>query len=195
MKLFFGKIAAVVASTAITGLSAFGAFTSAAFANRVYYSNPDYIYLKNSRCLTYNDYGQSVGTLQTGYYKVRRYGNFSNGQPYAEIFADFSASGQGWGTVNLPFSCLELSSNKEYNTMVAVGNSSNTIVAGRISTDGRPINLRTTPSLASSLGSLQHGESVEVIEKGQTNDGINWYYVSSVDGLTGWVRSEYVAFD
>ncbi|MEB3278022.1 MAG: SH3 domain-containing protein [Lyngbya sp.] len=192
MKLFFGKVAAVFASTLIAGLSTFGTFTSAAFASRVYYSNPDYIYLKNSRCLTYNDYGQTVGTLQTGYYKVRRYGNFSNGQPYAEVFADFSASGQGWGTVNLPFSCLEISSNRQYNTMVVDGNS---IVAARITTDGRPVHLRTTPSLASSLGTLQHGESVEVIEKGQSNDGANWYYVTSVDGLTGWVRSEYIAFD
>jgi uncharacterized protein YgiM (DUF1202 family) len=191
MKLFFGKVAALFASTLITGLSTFSTFASAASASRVYYSNPDYIYLKNSRCLTYNDYGQGVGTLQNGYYKVRRYGNFSDGQPYAEIFADFSASGQGWGTVNLPFSCLELSSNKEYNTMVT----DNSIVAARISTDGRPINLRTTPSLASSLGSLQNGEPVEVIEQGKSNDGVNWYYVSSVDGLTGWVRSEYIAFD
>ncbi|ERT08814.1 bacterial SH3 domain protein [Lyngbya aestuarii BL J] len=191
MKLFFGKVAALFASTLITGLSTFSSFTSAASASRVYYSNPDYIYLKNSRCLSYNDYGQGVGTLQNGYYKVRRYGNFSDGQPYAEIFADFSASGQGWGTVNLPFSCLELSSNREYNTMVT----DNSIVAARISTDGRPINLRTTPSLASSLGSLQHGETVEVIEQSKSNDGANWFYVSSVDGLTGWVRSEYIAFD
>ncbi|MEL7034411.1 MAG: SH3 domain-containing protein [Cyanobacteria bacterium J06592_8] len=192
MKLFFGKIAAVFASTLITGLSTFGSFASATSPNRVYYSNPDYIYLKNSKCLTYNDYGQGVGTLQTGYYKVRRYGNFSNGQPYAEVFADFSASGQGWGTVNLPFSCLEISSNRQYNTMVLADSS---IVAGRIQTDGRPVNLRTTPSLASSLGSLQHGETVEVIEKGQSNNGEHWYYVTSVDGMTGWVPSEYVSFD
>lgn len=191
MKLIYGKVAALFASTLITGLSTFSTFASAASASRVYYSNPDYIYLKNSRCLSYNDYGQGVGTLQNGYYKVRRYGNFSDGQPYAEIFADFSASGQGWGTVNLPFSCLELSSNREYNTMVT----DNSLVAARISTDGRPINLRTTPSLASSLGSLQHGETVEVIEQSKSNDGANWFYVSSVDGLTGWVRSEYIAFD
>ena len=191
MKPFFGKAAALFAGTLIAGLSAFAPGTPA-FARRVYYSHPDYIYLQNPRCLTYNDSGQAVGTLQQGYYKVRRYGNFSSGEPYAEIFADFSASGQGWGTVNLPFSCLEVSSSRDYNKMVMADNS---ILAGRISTDGRPVNLRTTPSLASSLGTLQHGEVVEVIEQGQTNDGANWYYVTSVDGLTGWVPSKYVAFD
>lgn len=192
MRQFLGKVATVSASTLIAGLSAFCALTPAAVATRVYYSSPDYIYLKNTQCLTYNNSGQGVGTLQQGYYKVRRYGNFSNGQAYAEVFADFSASGQGWGTVNLPFSCLELSSNRSYNTMVIAGNPN---LGARISTDGRPVSLRTTPSLASHLGSLQHGESVKVIEQGQSNDGKNWYYVTSVDGMTGWIRSEYIAFD
>jgi hypothetical protein len=193
MRQLFGKVATVFASTVITGLSAFSTLTpSAVGATRVFYSNPDYIYLKNAQCLTYNNSGEGVGTLEQGYYKVRRYGNFTDGQPYAEVFADFSASGQGWGTVNLPFSCLEVNSNRQYNTMVVAGNPS---VGTRISTGGRPVGLRTTPSLASYLGSLQDGEPVEVIEKGESNDGKNWYYVSSVDGLTGWVRSEYISFD
>lgn len=59
-------------------------------------------------CITYNNAGRQVGTLQPGYYKVVRYIKFArSGYNGATVLADFTASGKGRGTVNIANRCLQ----------------------------------------------------------------------------------------
>ncbi|MEA5568222.1 MULTISPECIES: hypothetical protein [unclassified Anabaena] len=69
-------------------------------------ANNTRVYVKNSSCVTYNNSGKVVGTVNRGYYPLNRIYKGRDGRNYARIYADFRRSGQGLGYVNIPTSCL-----------------------------------------------------------------------------------------
>lgn len=95
------KLISTIATTTI-GISTISFFSiSSAMAAHVHV-------VRN--CITYNNEGNIVGTLNRGYYPLVRYMKFlRSGYNGSQIVADFRSSGKNIGTVNIANRCLETS--------------------------------------------------------------------------------------
>lgn len=105
----FNKFICTVASAATVATVALSFYVAPASAAQV---------RVNRNCMTYNDAGQQVGSLNFGYFTVVSYGRFlRSGENSAKVWADFSAAGKGKGYVNIATRCLQSSGGRviEYN--------------------------------------------------------------------------------